>query len=104
MPPERFDAVIIGASLEGLACALKLQQLGRKVCVLDRKAELEQLGKPLPAEVSMSSLASAGRVLSVATRPPAPELAFLNGQARIIWPDPDRTVRAFHAKRCQPVL
>ncbi|HAJ46627.1 MAG TPA: hypothetical protein DCL54_08610, partial [Alphaproteobacteria bacterium] len=97
MPPERFDAVIIGASLEGLACALKLQQSGRKVCVLDRKAALEQLGKPLPAEVSLSALASAGRVLSVATRPPAPELAFLNGQARIIWPDPDRTVRAFQA-------
>lgn len=42
MSNTNYDAIIVGASFAGLACALRLAQAGRRVLVIERKKEAGQ--------------------------------------------------------------
>lgn len=74
MTATRCDVLIIGAGPAGLAAALRLQQLGYAVVVVERQATASgNIGEALtPGIFNLLDFLDAGAALDVATAPPAP--------------------------------
>lgn len=74
MTATRCDVLILGAGPAGLAAALRLQQLGYAVVIVERQAAASSnIGEALtPGIFNLLDFLNAGAALDVATAPPAP--------------------------------
>jgi phytoene dehydrogenase-like protein len=99
MPLDRCDAFVIGATVEGLACATALARAGRKVVCADLRADAGALGKPLPAWVAPAAAQALGLMGHGLRFAPAPAQIVKDRQdTAVIWPDPERRRRALTAR------
>jgi salicylate hydroxylase len=46
-PSKKFNIIIVGSGIAGLAAALGLHQKGHKVRILERNASIQTLGRPV---------------------------------------------------------
>ncbi len=88
MALDRLDAVIIGASVEGLVAAAVLARAGRAVAVVEREPDLLRASAGKDAIVGLETV----RALDLTAHglrfaPPAPVAAISGDRALILWPD-----------------
>jgi phytoene dehydrogenase-like protein len=95
MPLDRYDAVVIGAGVEGLAAALTLAANGKQTLCVDRQDGLDGLATPDDAWISPATARALGLFehgLRLAA--PKPVLSLQDGQWLALWPDAQRASRA----------
>lgn len=100
LPAERLDAVVVGASVEGLFAAACLGAAGKHVALLDAADSPEDIEGPSPDD-GVVDLDSA-QALDLAAHglrfgAPAPVVAVSSDQDIVIWPDAEATVGALGA-------
>ena len=88
MAVDRLDAIVIGASVEGLVAAAALATAGRAVTVVERRADAAAMGEGADAVISASvvrelDLTSHG--LRFAAAPPVVGVA--GDRSLILWPE-----------------
>jgi phytoene dehydrogenase-like protein len=98
MPAERFDAIVIGATIDGLGCALSLALSGKKVVCADKKLDVSHLGQDKAVWLSHAACGQLGLAgHGLATGAPIPQMTIAGKQSRVVWPDLDLTHRALQA-------
>jgi phytoene dehydrogenase-like protein len=111
---SRYDAIVIGAGLNGLTAATCLATAGRKVLVLEARDRLGGLAAPASLAPGFTIEPAAGpgwissdlwRELSLdrhglALLPPEPCLASpnLDGEALVLWRSQERTIESLRAR------
>src|SRR5262245_45460501 len=88
MALDRLDAIVIGASVEGLTAAAVLAQAGRSVAVVERDADVLLASSGKHAVVGLDTV----RALDLTAHglrlaPPPPIAAVSSDRALVLWPD-----------------
>ena len=88
MAPDRLDAIVIGASVDGLVAAAVLAKAGRSVVVVEREADLLRASSGKDAVVSLDTV----RALDLTAHglrfaAPPPVAAITGDRALVLWPD-----------------
>jgi phytoene dehydrogenase-like protein len=88
MALDRLDAIVIGASVEGLTAAAVLAQAGRSVAVVERDADVLEASSGKHAVVGLDTV----RALDLTAHglrlaPPPPIAAVIGDGALVLWPD-----------------
>jgi phytoene dehydrogenase-like protein len=92
MPLDRYDAVVIGAGVEGLTAALTLALAGKRTLCVERLSRPADLGGFDAAWVSPVSARALGLFDSgLLLCAPSPQLALNGGHWTALWPDAERT-------------
>ena len=88
MALERLDAVVIGASIEGLVAAALLAKAGRAVTVVERQSASAPLGAGQDGVISVAT-ARALDLTEFGLRfvAPPPVAGISGGRALVLWPD-----------------
>jgi phytoene dehydrogenase-like protein len=88
MALERLDAVVIGASIEGLVAAALLAKAGRAVTVVERQSATAPLGAGQDGVISVAT-ARALDLTEFGLRfvAPPPVVGISGGRALVLWPD-----------------
>ncbi len=92
MALERLDAVVIGASIEGLVAAALLAKAGRTVTVVERESASVPLGAGRDGIISVAT-ARALDLTEFGLRfvAPPPVAGISGGRALVLWPDAHAT-------------
>ncbi|MEQ1866236.1 MAG: NAD(P)-binding protein [Micropepsaceae bacterium] len=107
MALERLDAVVIGASIEGLVAAALLAKAGRAVTVVERQSASVPLGAGQDGVISVAT-ARALNLTEFGLRfvAPPPVVGISGGRALVLWPDAHAaraSVAAFSARDAEAI-
>jgi phytoene dehydrogenase-like protein len=88
MAVERLDAVVIGASIDGLAAAAVLAKAGRTVTVVEHKAASGMIGEGKDAIISLATARALDLTeFGLRFALPPPVAGITGGRALVLWPD-----------------
>ncbi len=88
MAVDRLDAVVIGASVEGLVAAAALATAGRAVTVVERRADATALGEGADAVISAGVVRELDLTSHGLRFAAAPPIVGVSGErALILWPE-----------------
>jgi phytoene dehydrogenase-like protein len=87
MAVDRLDAVVIGASVEGLVAAAALATAGKAVAVVDRHADGASLGQGQDAVVSVAAVRELDLTAHGLRFAAAPPVVVLGERPLILWPE-----------------
>ena len=88
MVPDRLDAIVVGASIEGLVAAAALAKAGRTVTVVERRGDPAPMGIGEDGVVSLAT-ARALELVDYGLRlsGPPPVAGISGDRALVLWPD-----------------
>lgn len=105
MPPNRCDAVVIGADVEGLAAALTIALSGKRVVCVERHDSLDTVDGWDDAWASAAMVRALGLFdIGLRLTEPAAQLSLAGGNWRVLWPDAERSARALGGSQGDALL
>ena len=95
---DRLDAIVIGASIEGLFAAASLAAMGKHVAILEARSSLEDLHERDACHVDVDATMSLDLVShGLRFGAPPPVVGVSQERSLVIWPDLDATSASISA-------